>query len=142
MRLQVVAGLRTFADAHDAANIGLTDDRWALEVIDGLSVNAARARFMAALYEAVLAAAEGGDSASALAEADLQFEAGKTVIARRHAALHDPVSERLIVDGGNPTLYDYGYLTNAETLCFWRRELGEARELLLGESWSDPGCTL
>ncbi|GDX82287.1 hypothetical protein LBMAG42_40980 [Deltaproteobacteria bacterium] len=142
LRAQVVDGLRTMADAHDAALAGLGDDRWADEVRDGLSVNAARARFMAALYDAVLLAAEGGDPVAALAEAELQLETGTGVIARRHSALHDLEFERLITDNANPTLYDYGYLTNADTLCFWRRERGQARALLLGEAWSDPGCTL
>ncbi len=142
LRAKAVEGLRTFADGHDAAAAGLGSDRWADEVADGLAVDAARARYVAALYDAVLLAADGADPTAALAEADAQLAAGRAVVDHRHAHLHDPDPERLLKDGSNPTLYDYGYLTNAETLCFWQRERVQVREVLLGESGTDPGCTL
>ncbi len=142
LRVQVVDGLERFAAAHEAAAAGLGEDVWAAELTDGLAANGARARFMAALYDAVFTASEGGDPTPALAEADSWFSAGAAVIARRHGALHDPEAERLTIRNGNPTLYDYGYLTNADTQCFWQRERNDVRKLLLGESGSDPGCTL
>lgn len=137
----VVGGLRTLADALEAAQQGVGTDRWGTEVADGLSVTAARARYVAALYAAVVTHAGGGDPATELAEADRQLATGEAGIQDRHGRLHDPLPERLITDNLNPTLYDYGYLTNGHTQCFWMRERGEVRELLLGESYSDPGCT-
>jgi hypothetical protein len=137
----VVAGLRTLADAQDAAAAGLGSDRWAAEVGDGLAVNAARARYIAALYQAVLDQAAGGDPTANLEEADKWLAAAGAAIGSRHTHLHDPVGERLYQDNLNPTLYDYGYLANAHTQCFWMRERGEVRKLLLGEAYADPGCT-
>ncbi len=143
LEADAVTGMRTLADALEEAGAGLdAGDPITAEVVDGLAVTAARARYVAALYAAVLAAAEGADPTAALAEADAAYAAGEAAIVRRHAALHDPEPERLRTRNGNPTLYDYGYLTNADTLCFWARERVQARKLLLDEAGSDPGCTL
>jgi hypothetical protein len=137
----VITPLRGLADSLDRAGTDLGDDRWAQEVADGLTATAIRARYIAALYAAVVDAGNGVDPALNLEEADTQLAAGGAVIAHRHARLHDPLRERLVTDNFNPTLYDYGYLTNADTQCFWMRERGEVRKLLLGEAWTDPGCT-
>lgn len=143
LRTRVVDGLVAFAAAHEAAGAGLGADAFAVEVADGLAVDAARARYVAALYDAVLLHADGADATAALAEADAQLAVAATAVAARHGALHDAdEAERLLVDNGNPTLYDYGYLTNAETLCFWQRERLQARKVVLGEAGTDPGCTL
>lgn len=141
-RSDVVAGLRTMADAFDDATDRAGTDRWGEEVRDGLGVTVARARYIAALYAAVLDRADGADPSANLAEADAWLAAGGAIIDHRHERLHDPLADRLITDNHNPTLYDYGYLTNAHTQCFWMRERGEVRKLLLGESTVDPGCTL
>lgn len=142
LRSRVVDGLERFAAAHEALRAGLPTDAFAAEVDDGLGINAARARYIAALYDAVLLAADGGDPTDALADADARLADAGALTATRHAALHDALAERLLTRNGNPTLYDYGYLTNADTLCFWQRERVQVRKLLLGESGSDPGCTL
>lgn len=142
LRTQVVDGLERFAAAHEGAADGLGEDVWATELRDGLAANGARARFVAALYDAVLTETEGGDPTASLTDADSWFAAGAAVIAGRHAALHDDAAERLTTRNANPTLYDYGYLTNANTQCFWHRERNDVRKLLLGEAGSDPGCTL
>lgn len=141
-RAIVVGGLRTMADALEQASDLPGTDRWTAEVRDGLDVTTARARYIAALYDAVLDQAEGADPGANLAEADAWLAAGGAIIESRHAHLHDPLGERLTTDNLNPTLYDYGYLANANTQCFWMRERGEVRKLILGESQVDPGCTL
>ena len=46
----------------------------------------------------------------------------RAIVERRHADLHDPLSERLLEDNDNPTVYQFGYLRRSEQLCFWERE--------------------
>lgn len=60
-------------------------------------------------------------------------------VARRHAALHYPHPERILTDNDNPTIYDYGYLTRADELCYWSRELAQLEDLA-GQDASIPGC--
>lgn len=140
---EVLVPLALFADAHESLAGQLAgDDRWSNELRDGLLANTARARFVTYAYLAVAAHADGNETTGLLDEADAWYAEGQAIVARRHGAFHDPVGERLVERADNPTLYDYGYLYNADTLCFWARERGEVRELLLGEDWTDPGCTL
>jgi hypothetical protein len=60
----------------------------------------------------------------------------------RHADLHDD-HDRILVDSTtNRTFYQYGYLYNADTVCFWDRELTQV-ETLLGSATKAPrGCLL
>jgi len=100
----------------------------------------ARARFVAALYRAVLSAAEGGSADTHLEVAEAALTEGRAVVQRRHTSLHDPVPERLLAPHLNATLYHYGYLYEADTLCYWERERTEVRNLLLGEQNDVPPC--
>lgn len=111
---------------------------WADEVRDGLQIDAARARFAAAIWEAVL---EDADP-TAFDRADAALAEAEGIVARRHAALHDPDDRWTARSWENETIYDYGYLGNADDLCFWRRERALARNLVLGETTEDPGCAL
>ena len=36
----------------------------------------------------------------------------------------------------------YGYLCEADTLCYWERERVQVRSLVLGESETPPSCVL
>ena len=136
----VVTPLRTFAAALD--DVGTTvvaTDRWSAEVVDGIAVTAARARYSADLIDAVLAE----DSATAgefLDAADADAAAARAVIDRRHADLHD--GRHWTEPYENATVYKFGYLYHAETMCFWERERVQVRKLILGEAGSDPGCAL
>jgi hypothetical protein len=111
-------------------------------VADGIEIDALRAEYMAAVLDAVLAYADGDAAAAAehITTAETTFTAAQAVVARRHADLHDPDPARLTGLLENPTLYDYGYLRHADTLCFWQRDDAQVRNLVLGESNVDPGC--
>ena len=110
-------------------------DPFVAEVRDGLAIDAARARFAAALYGAAAA-----DDASALAKADPYLDAARAVVARRHSALHDPDPASLLTRGRNPTLYPYGYLFEADTLCYWERERAQAAAALGVATAEAPPC--
>jgi hypothetical protein len=93
--------------------------------------------------DALLAYADGD---LATASSDIEASEGtravaEGVVARRHADLHDPDPARLTGMLENPTFYDYGYLRHADTLCFWERDHVQVRNLVLGETTNDPGCT-
>ena len=122
---------------------GAPVDPWLQELIDGAAVTAARTRFVAALYRAVLADAAGDGTRDArLADAEAQLALADAAISARHAALWDPTPSRLTTPLANPTLYQYGYLRQAETRCFWIRERAQVRNLLLSAGESVRPCVL
>ena len=116
-------------------------DRWAAEVIDGVAMARLRAQFIAAIYRAAVAAADGDAAAGAteLAAAEATLAEARTVVARRHADLHD-ADPRLTDAGQNYTLYQYGYLYFANSLCFWERERVMAANAVRGTATIPPGC--
>lgn len=128
------------AAAGDARAAFTGDDPWMAELADGAEVTAARARYVRALYAAVVAHADGGDPAPLLADADAALAAGRAAVQRRHAAMHHP--EPLLLTGGdaNATIYPFGYLKQADELCYWERERAQARELILGEDTPAAAC--
>lgn len=121
----------------------LAASRWQREVEEGIEIDALRAEYMTAVLDAVLAHAAGDPATAAgrISEAEALKSAADFVVERRHEDLHDPVPGRLTALADNPTLYDYGYLRHADTLCFWERDRVQVRNLVLGETTSDPGCT-
>lgn len=116
------------------------EDQWLREIRDGVAVDVARARFVEALYRAVLAEAEDASPDAWRAIADEALDDARVVVASRHAALHDPLPDRLLEPDDNPTLYDYGYLRWANELCYWERERVQLANLLDGSSEVPPGC--
>lgn len=112
------------------------------ELRDGFAVTAARARFIHALYAATVAFADGGGDDGWLAKADDELQAAKRVVQRRHRQLFDPDARSILRDNDNPTFYKYGYLREADSLCFWTRELAQARRLMLQTGDVVPGCVL
>ncbi len=64
------------------------------------------------------------------------------IVARRRKALWDPDPIELLRDHPLPTVYDYGYLREADTLCFWRRERAQLRAAVAGETIFIPACVL
>ena len=138
--LQGIAGaVQTLADA-ELADMG--DDPWLREVADGMAVTALRAGYVAALYQAVLQQAAGdkvGRDAS-LAVAEAKLAQAQVVVGRRHQALWDSPGGRATGRAANATLYPYGYLHQADTLCFWQRERTQVRNALLAAGDAVPGC--
>jgi hypothetical protein len=112
---------------------------------DGIEVTAERATFSAELLEATLAFG-AGDSALAerrIADAEATRARVAKVIARRHASLHDVRTERLVSTRQRTAgRYDYGYLREADTQCFYERELIMVRNLVRGEDVPLPLCVL
>jgi len=102
-------------------------------------------RFIAALYRAAALSADGADGGAVdplLASADAALADARKVVAHRHAHLHDPTPSRLLPEETNSTLYQYGYLNEADTLCYWVRERGLFEQQIRGGSTVPPGCIL
>jgi len=114
---------------------------WFVEVHQGLTVTALRARFAAEVFGAAVTLARGGDpQPELLAAASTMGEAAEQVHAR-HAALHWTGGTRILdqVDD-NDTLYQFGYLAKADDLCFWERELIQMENEAGGTPQSVPDC--
>ncbi len=125
--------------------LGLADSPWSRELADGFAVTAARARFVAAGYEAVVAQAEGDPVAAeaARARAEAALADGHAAVQRRHAAPHyTGAREHLFGQPDNATVYGFGYLSRADTLCYWERELVQIDNVLRGTSEAVPSCYL
>jgi len=127
--------LQSLADtiSHDAD----TTDPDQAEVADGAAIDATRARFIYDLYAAAVAKGTGGDTATPLADAQAALQSAKTIVARRHATIRPMYYQ----DGlQNATIYPYGYLTQADTLCYFQRELVQLTNLLSGKNDIPDGC--
>ena len=110
---------------------------WGKELADGIEIDHLRASFMALLIRAAV-----NEDPTSLDAARLLLEEAQVVVARRHEALWDPNPERLINEGDNSTLYQFGYLLRSEELCFWEREALQVESHIMGISESIPGCNL
>lgn len=116
------------------------EDRWYKEILDGAAVNALRARFIRAAWSVPVKAAKGEDAQPALDELTSLINQAKEVVARRREGMHDDDFRRLIRGGENATVYPYGYLREADRLCFWTRELIEVNSLIHGGGVTVPSC--
>ncbi|MFI5288309.1 MAG: hypothetical protein ACHQ17_01600 [Polyangia bacterium] len=137
----LATGTESIAEAVSAIGISI-DDPWFSEVRDGVVIDAERVRFIDSLYRAVVAHEGGAPVAALLATADAALADAENVVAHRRAHMHDPDPTRLLVDEDNQTVYQYGYLKEADTLCYWQRERAQTRQLVLGSNESIPGCVL
>ncbi len=111
------------------------DSPWLEEIRDGVEIDALRARYVELVYRAVL----DGDGTLLDRARDLLERAG-LVVARRHANLHYPAGELVLSETENPTIYPFGYLKQAHTLCLWRRELVKAENALGHPLQQVPWC--
>ena len=145
----VMVPLREYADAMDAIDatvqaLDLKASRWSAELRDGFTIDRLRARFVLETYGATLAHLArdaAGASAHVAAGAEL-LEQARATVKRRHADMHDDHDRQLVDSTTNRTFYQYGYLYNADTVCFWDRELTQV-ETLLGSATKAPrGCLL
>ncbi len=112
------------------------------ELKQGVEIDALRARYIASLYRGAWEKAGGGTGEPELKEAAGLLATAGEVVNGRHAHLWDPGQETLITRVDNPTIYDFGYLYQAEQLCYWNREMIQMEELILGKDGEDPGCAL
>ena len=145
----VLVDLQRFADdlaalAGRAAQLGGPRDRFWREVVDGAEVTALRARFVALAYRATLAHLEGSaeEAAAARGEMDRTLERGRQVVARRHADFHFPDRSCLVGQDLNATFYQWGYLKQADELCYWERERVEIDRLVDGADTPIPTCVM
>lgn len=140
-RQEVLEPLGTFAEAlrqiRDDAHGPLAgaEDPVLAELWDGLQVDALRAEFVHAIYQAAL----DGDP-DALDEARGLLDQAEAVVTHRHAHLAYPDPDTLTAPGDNPTIYPFGYLRQADTLCLWRRELIKAENALDAGNRDVPWC--
>jgi hypothetical protein len=117
--------------------------RWADELRDDVDITSLRARFVTTAYQAAIDQLAGNLDAYDRghgALVDLLGRAGG-VVARRRGEMHSPNSSLYINRGGNHTLYQYGYLFNADSLCYWNRELKQL-EQQAGGTVHVPDCLL
>ncbi len=90
-----------------------------------------RAQHAAILYRSVLAYARGdsGATASSLEQAAAFTSQAAGVVARREAHYRFDVT-RETGQYANPTVYPFGYLRPAHTLCYWHRRESQVAYLL------------
>lgn len=129
---------KTAAIEADVEALGLGEDAWVGEVLDGIAVDAARAAFIHAAYRAAVSLGDGAREGGWLGKADAALAKAGAVVARRHGRLHDPDPRRLLDRGTNVTLY--GYLNTADTLCYWVRERADLGNAAQGTSAPVPSC--
>jgi hypothetical protein len=112
------------------------------EFADGVEITAARTRFIWAVASAAQAFNLGQPHAGFLQQANDALARATRLAGQRRRGFHHPDSALLVSDGTNPSFYDYGYLRDANTLCFWRRELAQVRNLVENAGVAVPGCVL
>ncbi|MFT3712144.1 MAG: hypothetical protein QM817_31255 [Archangium sp.] len=118
------------------------DDAFLNEFVDGVEITAARTRFIWAVASAARAFNLGQPHDAFLQQAQDAFARGTRLAGQRRVGFHHPNPSLLVSDGSNPTFYDYGYLRDANTLCFWKRELAQVRNLVENAGLTVPGCVL
>lgn len=104
---------------------------WCEELRDGIRIVRLRLEHTIALYRSILAFARGdhGAAEAKLAEGRAITEKAKDVIFEREKHYRFDVG-RLTDAYENPTLYKFGYLRQAHTQCFWRRQDEQARRIV------------
>ncbi|HUJ62101.1 MAG TPA: hypothetical protein VLX92_26525 [Kofleriaceae bacterium] len=142
----VMAPLGDFADAldvieHRSERLHLPPDRWASELRDGIAIDRARAHFIWAAYQAVLAHLAGDDAGAEQSRADASawLDQAAMIVAHRDADLHDPHRE-ILQRALNATVYPFGYLYQADVLCYWHRELDQVDAVLGNSDLTPPSC--
>jgi hypothetical protein len=137
----LASGTEAIRDAVNAIPADVNDP-FVSELRDGVAVDAARARFAAAIWRAVERFASTGSDAGFLAIAQQALADGHAAVMHRHANLHWPEGSRLISRQYNATVYRYGYLYFADSLCYWERELEQVRAILEHRAANAPSCFL
>ena len=119
--------------------------RFYLELLNCLKINSLRAAHSLDLYEAVVLNKRGdADSAkAALLSAELTRKAALAVVLSQETRYRYDLN-RYIHQEINETVYPFGYLRQAHTLCFWERQARQAESVVdkgRAASFSDlPTC--
>ncbi len=127
----VVQGLEAFAaqsqpieDAIAARCRGsdATLAPWCAELQDGVTIVTLRAQHAATLYRAMIdyVNQDGGDAASRVTQAGQITSQAAAVVAHRESQYRFDL-DRVTGQYHNPTIYPFGYLRQAHTLCYWHR---------------------
>ncbi|HEX8795031.1 MAG TPA: hypothetical protein VF765_28990 [Polyangiaceae bacterium] len=127
----VLAGLDAFASQSQTIEDAIaarcrgsdaTIAPWCDELRDGVSIGRLRAQHAALLYRAILSYVhgDGGGAHSQLSQASAITDQAAHVIAGRETQYRFDV-QRVTAQYSNPTVYDFGYLREAHTQCYWHR---------------------
>ncbi len=109
------------------------------EILDGIEIDKLRARFVLNLYSATIRFSQGDDYSSELENAGKILESARKVTERRRASLYYSTPDILISTVDNPTIYKFGYLKQADSLCLWEREVSKFMNAT-GSNASIPTC--
>ncbi len=147
-RAQVVDRLKVHADevsalAAEVERLAVGDDRVLQELVDGVRVTASRVRFSHAAFKGAADFADGEDVSALLDALDAELTFSQDIVrARRGRYFHPRPLSLVAKTQPNATLYQYGYLRETDTLCFWNRERAQLRNAVGGETNAVPGCVL
>ena len=147
-KARVVEKLKVYADeltalSAEAQALDAAGDPVLVELQESLAVTASRARFAYDVFGAAVAFADGEDATSLLTAASAEFDASLAITqGHRRKYWHPSPLSLVATTQNNATFYDYGYLREADTLCFWKRELYQARNVIKGEGNLIPSCVL
>jgi hypothetical protein len=141
----VLTPLGAYADVLDGRQteldaLHLADSRWARELEQGLAIDRLRARFAIATYQTVIDFIQGADTTADYQHASDLLDQAQAVVGARDGDLHDDHGTRLTATTNNVTEYPYGYLHNADTLCYWHRELDQLAGIMGNTSLTPPNC--
>jgi hypothetical protein len=99
-----------------------------------------------ATYRAVVDHLAGNDDDGAAQDrrdAQAALDDATAIVHDRDGDLHDPDGASITEgDSGNATVYGYGYLYMADTLCYWQRELDQVDAILTNTDVTPPACVL
>ena len=110
------------------------------ELKDGLEITSLRIKFIKNLYRAVLVHSENGDFTAYFENALKALENAREVVKRRSEKFFYPRPAILINPVPNPTIYPFGYLKQAHSLCLWIRDLDYAKISLGMDTDFIPSC--
>jgi hypothetical protein len=142
----VVTGLAALSEGTASLLTDISErgsgDPWFDEVKDGMEIDVLRASYVAEAYSAVLAHTRGQDSSVELAQMQTLLQQAQEVVARRRSALLWGGGDRILAElDENETIYRFGYLAKADTLCYWQREQAQVSNLIHAASEPIPPCT-
>lgn len=108
---------------------------WCMEILDGVKIIRLRALHSLNLYEAIISSIVMQNYTKFFREAVKIKEEARNVIENREKSYRF-AAQRYIGSFMNPTIYPFGYLKQAHTLCFWVRQ--EAQAKLVTQNRSKP----
>ena len=139
--LSYADSLNDLGDSSRALSAEMAGNPWFDEVADSIQITHLRARFAHTVWSAALAYARGQSASELVSEVDTLLSSATTKVRDRHRALWDPEGAQMVADEwANPTIYQYGYLHHADTLCYWQRERAELLSVLGLSDETPPGC--